>query len=717
VRLSFKPRTIRGKLLIASLVAIGSQVFFGFLEPRGSRARGYFLWEDRSLEWCAAHLLAPILGLALLVAVGTHVAKPIRRICRAAHALSAGDFRKRVVVTTGDEFELLGNAFNGLGQNLLKREAEVRNQAELLSGMVEAARQAFSTLDVRQCGKTIAMSMCEQLRAGSAVVFRKNGSDGGIKAIGRSGGGQIATWKRLATHATDSGEYLVVSERRPSDQSGESFLVGIPLRTGSRCLGAIVARFDCGDTRGDLRMGSPKADVLISFGIHAASALANAETYSQTEEYSEILEDWVDHLSSVMQVTSAISPSLTLDGTMSALAIATASVLKAHECAIYLLDRSGNLAVRSCCHKQNRVLSELKIQPDCQLTGVACAEKRPIACFDISAADSAVARAVAEELDYRGALSAPLLIGGEAIGAITVYDKQPRHFSADEMRLLTSIALHAAVVVRNADLYTRESSIAETLQKGLVSETPTSCKGLSFASEYMAALDEARVGGDFYEVNELPDGRIGVVMGDVSGKGLQAAIHLATCKNMIKALMYTHPGDPARVLRELNDALNFYFDLSFFVTVFCGVIDTQAGTLTYASAGHPPAVLICEGGRVHTCLPSTGTPAGSGQSCQYWAQCIDVEPSDLLLLYTDGVTDIVKDGALLGLEGLHEIIFQAGPCSPKKLVGHIRDRIREHLGSSSRDDIALMAMSFEGIRTKNRIGGGSNELATQIARH
>ena len=325
MRLSFKPRTIRGKLLIASLVAMGIQVVLGFLEPGSPRV---FPWQGRGLEWCGAHLLAPILGLVVLAVVGTHVAKPIRRICRAAHALSAGDFRKRITVTTGDEFELLGSAFNGLGENLLKREAEVRNQAELLSGMVEAARQAFSTLDARQCGKTIAKSMCEQLGADSAVVFRRNESDGGIKAVGRSGGGQIATWKRLANHAIDSGEYLVVSERRPSDECEESFLVGIPLRTGNKCLGAIVARFDRGDTRGDLRMGSPKADVLVSFAIHAASALANAETYSQTEEYSGILEEWVDHLAGVMQVTSAISPSLTLDGTMSALAIATASVLK-----------------------------------------------------------------------------------------------------------------------------------------------------------------------------------------------------------------------------------------------------------------------------------------------------------------------------------------------------------------------------------------------------
>lgn len=708
MRLSLRPRTIRGKLIIGSLVALGLEVFLELFEYWNNHGLSSSQLHNRAWGWRAANILAPVLGLAVIVVVAGYIAKPIRSLCHAAHALTAGDFRKRVKVTTGDELEMLGNALNGLGESLLRREDEVGKQADLLSGMVEAARQAFSTLDARECGKIIAESMCEELGASSAAVFRGSSADSGIKIIARSGGAPTTTWKRLANHTVDSGEYLVVGEQRSPDDDGESFLVGIPLGAGNKCLGAMVARFDRGDKRGDLRMGSAKADVLTSFGIHAASALANAEAYSQTEEYSEILEDWVDHLSSVMQVTDAISPSLTLDGTLSALASATASALKAHECVIYLLDRDDRLVVRSCRSKQNRVLSELEIQPHCQVTGLALAEKRPVACFDITTTDSAQARAVAEELGYRGALGAPLLVEDKAIGVITVYDIAPRQFSADEMRRLTSIALHAAVVVRNADLYTRESSIAQSLQKGLMSETPKTCRGLSFAGEYLPAFDEAMVGGDFYEVAELPGGSVAVVMGDVSGKGLQAAIHLATCKNMIKALMYTHPDDPARVLGDLNDAINHFFDLSFFVTVFYGVIDPEAGALTYASAGHPPALLISENGRVHTCLAGTGIPVGSGQKCAYWAQKVDVEPSDTLLLYTDGVTDAVKDGALLGIEGLHELIFRAGARSPKRLVRFICDRIREYQGSSMKDDIALMAVSFEGIRKKGGVSGGTN---------
>lgn len=701
MRLSLRPRTIRGKLIIGALVAIGLEAFLEFYIHA-------LPTQERAWVWRAANIAGPFSGLAVMVAVGVYIAKPIRRICHAAHALSAGDFRKRVNVTTGDELEILGNAFNRLGDSLLTREDEVRSQADLLSGMVEAARQAFSTLDAKKCAKTIAKSMCDHLGASSAVVFRRDASDGSLKAASRSSG-SAATWKRLANHAASSGDYLVVGEQGPADGGEESFLVGIPLLTGNKCLGAIVARFDQGHTRGNLRMGSPKADVLTSFGIHAASALANADAYSQTEEYSEILEDWVDHLSSVMQVTNAISPSLTLDGTMSALADATASVLRVHDCAIYLLDRNDGLAVRSCCNKENRTMTGLKIHPGCQVTGVAVTQKRPVACFDLGVADSLAARPVVENLGYRGALSAPLLVEGKAIGAITVYDTSPRQFSADEMRCLTSIALHAAVIVRNADLYTREASIAESLQKGLMSETPNSCMGLNFASEYMPALDEARVGGDFYEVSEMPGGQVAVVMGDVSGKGLQAAIHLAACKNMIKALMFTHPHDPGLVLSELNDAINHFFELSFFVTVFYGVIDPRAGTLTYASAGHPPAVLICERGKVHTYLPSTGMPVGSGQSCAYWTQRIVVQPSDMLLLYTDGVTDVVKDGALLGIEGLHELIFDAGPCSPHELVRCLCEKVHRYQQSSARDDIALMAVSFEGINAKGRVSGGPNE--------
>ncbi|MCX6343708.1 MAG: SpoIIE family protein phosphatase [Armatimonadetes bacterium] len=608
-----------------ALVQLGDQL--GFHSKLG---RTWMLMGDAG--WDLAYIVASFVGMLILFVVGNRVTYPLRRISYAANALAAGDYRRRISITTGDELEKLGKAFNKLGDSLLQHEADIKGKAEMLAGAVEAARLVSSSLDEKTCGKTVARAMCEYLGASSAVVFRKNDQNGGIKVIGRSGTGQTAAWKRLASHSADLGGYLVITEQIQDETDGEACLVGIPLQASDKPMGAIVARFDGGATRNDLRIGTIKSDLLIAFGIHAGAAINNSEAFSRTEHYSEVLEDWVDHLSSVMQVTDAISPSLTLNETMSALTRSTASAMNTDECAIFMPDKNGYLVVESCRDKQDSVLLNKRVRPGESVSGLAFAEKRPVTYFDATICGDEMARQFAESRDLRGMLSVPMIVEDQAIGAITVYDRKARQFRPDEIRLLTSIALHAAVIVRNASLYTKESSIAETLQRGLMSETPESCKGLRFASRYIPALDEARVGGDFYEVTELPDGRVAIVMGDVSGKGLDAAIHLATCKNMHKALMYANPNDPALVLRELNNALNFFFELSFFVTIFYGVIDTEAGTITYANAGHPPGLLISANGKMHDCLSATGMPAGAGQKCNYTARTINLSPSDMLLI-------------------------------------------------------------------------------------
>jgi serine phosphatase RsbU (regulator of sigma subunit) len=312
-------------------------------------------------------------------------------------------------------------------------------------------------------------------------------------------------------------------------------------------------------------------------------------------------------------------------------------------------------------------------------------------------------------------MSTPLIAEGDAIGAITVFTTEQRRFTPREIDLLESISHHAAFIVRNASLYTKECSIAESLQRSLMSDTPEECHGLSFAGRYIPVADEARVGGDFYEVTPLPNGKVGVVIADVSGKGLTAAMHLAASKFTMKAYMFAHPEDPASVLAELNDAINYYFDLSFFVTMFYCVIDTEAETLTYANAGHLPALLISGKGRLHAELGSTGTPVGAGQPCRYENGTADFGPGDKLLLYTDGVTDATKRGESLDIEGLHRLVFESEASSAPGLVDYICKHL-EHEGESARkDDIALLAVSFDRIRVANNaLLGGSNGQEIQL---
>ena len=735
----FRPRSIRTKLGLAFVIAVGSILAVQVLDaihncrrveqefrlcqraaeaPFGSPQREAAIARvtnsiQAELRDARTGLLLSgavgLLGLTAALVMANRVVRGTRRLARAARSMAVGDYRRRISIRTGDELESLGESFNALGESLLKHEQTAKEQADMLAGMLEAARAASTSLDAQECGRAIAKAVCEHLGASDAAVFRKDRTDGGVRVTARSGACHGPDWKRLAAHSADSGDYLVVAEQdRSLDGCAEAILVGAPLVTGSETLGAIVARFGEGLSREDLRLGSLRADVLRAFAIHAAVAMANAEVHSQTAEYSAALEDWVEHVSAVMQVTTAIASSLNLDEALEALAKATASVMETDECVIFLPDREGNLGVRVCFASGERRehLHHVRLAPGQSVSGRAFAERQCVSCYDGTNSDDELTRKLCEADSLGGILAAPLVVGDEAMGVIALYCFKPRQFSQREIQLLTSISLHAAVVVRNAKLYTTEATIAETLQRSLVSEAPEQCRGLEFAGRYIPALDEASVGGDLYDVTPLPNGKVAVVIADVSGKGLGAAIHLAACKYMLKALVCAHPDDPAAVLGELNEAINYCFHQDFFVTMFHAVIDPEKGSILYANAGHPPAFLISENGNMHSRLPSTGIPLGAGQACKYENQSVNAKPGDVLLLYTDGVTDAVKDGSRLDLEGLHKMVFESGRCSGAELVDRLIGKLSRDFDPSRKDDIALLAVSFGAAAAAAEAVGG-----------
>lgn len=705
------PRSIRGKLILALTIAVAPMMAVVLLDESWHIKNPGELTETHLESVILVVIAATLLSLVVICIAGNRLSHPIRRLALAANAIAVGDYRKRVKIRTQDELQALAEALNSLGRSLARKEALMKLHAEMLAGMAEAARIASSSLHIEECGKAVAKVMCTHLGARDATVFRRKTGEEEVKPIGRCGKRTRSAWKLIARRVTDSGEQLMISERNATnkaDQPGEdAYLVGVPLRSGESSIGAIVARFE-GCKRSEIEPGSVRGDLLSTFGIHAAAAIGNAEAYSASEEYSEVLEEWVDHLSSVMQVTDMISPSLTLDETLEALAKSTAAALNADLCSIFRPDQEGFLTLKACSRPDLAGHARAKFGPSDSEVAQAFAHKKSIACRDLRRSRFPASRKMAEVMGMRSSLSTPLVVEDRAIGAISVASSQPRQFMPREIRLLTSISLHAAVIVRNADLYTREFSIAESLQSNLVSEAPEECQGIRFATRYIPALEEARVGGDFYEVTPLPNGKIGIVIGDVSGKGLRAAIHLAACKYMMKPLMWANPNDPAAVLNVLNESLNYYFDGSFFVTIFYGVVDPETGEITYANAGHLPALLISNEGRMHSWLLGTGIPAGAGEKSHYENLHAHARRSDLLLLYTDGVTDVSSSKETLGIEGLEKLVFEAGDCTAKELVDSVCHRLLSDPEARQRDDMALLAASFENVNTPEiELSGGS----------
>ncbi|MCL5102820.1 MAG: SpoIIE family protein phosphatase [Armatimonadetes bacterium] len=240
--------------------------------------------------------------------------------------------------------------------------------------------------------------------------------------------------------------------------------------------------------------------------------------------------------------------------------------------------------------------------------------------------------------------------------------------------------------------YEREHKIAETLQESLLLPVPRQIDSFAFETTYRAASDEASVGGDFYDVFRIDDTRVGIVIGDVSGKGLSAAIQVAAIKYAIRGRAYESPS-PEVVMGQVNKTVLRDLDADSFITVFLGVLDSEERTLIYANAGHSPVFLWRHAELGATMLASTGIPVGIWDNATYEEFIVRLRHGDELLLGTDGLYEVRCGAGLLEIDGLLNIwseIRKTGHFIPTVLVDRIIDVCRGGL----RDDVAILHISL-----------------------
>lgn len=303
----------------------------------------------------------------------------------------------------------------------------------------------------------------------------------------------------------------------------------------------------------------------------------------------------------------------------------------------------------------------------------------------------------------RSLLALPLVYGGEATGAMTLYYQSPRALTPDDIGLAQNFAHQAANALQNARLfanlnaaYRRELRIAETLQQNFTSLIPPRVNRFEFAHEYQAALAEAEIGGDFYDVFPVGSGKMGVVMADVSGKGLKAALQTAMIKYTLRAFAAQHPDAPDDVLGRVNDVLSSDLGmLDGFVTLFYGILDTHTGVFVYANAGHEAPFWSRKSTGESLPLPSeNGLPLGCAPSVRYTAQTVQFAPGDLLALFTDGITEArAPDGEFLGADGLLALM-PAEAADARQACTEIFSHVRGFAGDHLRDDVSLLLLRY-----------------------
>lgn len=538
-------------------------------------------------------------------------------------------------------------------------------------------------------------------------------------------GMQIALTERMGTGVPDLARRTGVIQRRHSlddtwktDRAAAALKmrseIVVPITQGETILGLVQV----GNRGGSLTplSGFSEEDekLLGDIGATISVAVQHAQLYQKTLRRDEILRGLV------ARTGDAIAASSDAPLLMQILADDAARILGCRRVAVYAYEEENQRFVPLAAHEDGSERDE---------TGKGRAllqsfHGQPLACAIADLPAALTAGPVGGELPVPYVQNAPTALGLDVkdalflnspgyvfvlrsrdrrgIGLLCLLDAAPHLRQPDAAGFARALAAQASVTLENvrlfADLrasYERERRIAGTLQRSLLPTVPDQpIDAIQFAHKYQAALDESYIGGDFFDLFPLGEHTQGVVMADVSGKGLKAAVQTAMLKYTLRGFALETPDAPSRVLARVNDVLcSPMSSHDGFVTLFYAVLDTRTGEMVYANAGHePPLVREAATGGVRPLPPCDGLAFGAMGGVVY-EECRDaLAPGDLLLLYTDGLTEArADDGAFLGLDGLAALLPRPD-VSAAECVRAIYAGVSAFAGDVRRDDVAMLVL-------------------------
>ncbi len=280
-----------------------------------------------------------------------------------------------------------------------------------------------------------------------------------------------------------------------------------------------------------------------------------------------------------------------------------------------------------------------------------------------------------------------------SVSASPVRDSKGRVIGAASV--FRDISERAKFEQQRQQLFEREHRIAETLQQALIpSEIPSAMGNWSVAAKYQPALEEAKVGGDFYDVFPLRGGKYGILIGDIAGKGLAAAIRVASVRHTIRSYAYMDPS-PARVMMLTNNSLcKEGADENEMLSAFYAIVDPGDNTIVYANAGHEPPVVRNINGCVGE-LEVTGPMLGIINGFQYLEKSFTLEPASYIVMFTDGITEARKESDLFGKDGVIEHLSEIRGATPEEVAETLLQAATDYAGGCLQDDAAILVLDYE----------------------
>ena len=383
----------------------------------------------------------------------------------------------------------------------------------------------------------------------------------------------------------------------------------------------------------------------------------------------------------------------------------TKRLLQADACALLLPhDQPGLLAFRASSGWHRDPVAEQRSVPgDGQSgPGQVMQTQQPLLVEDLEVHDpTAWLPAWVRDEGFRGHAVVPLVSEGRSIGVLVLDTRQPRAPTEEDVRLLRLIANQAAIALENARLqqeevqrrqFEHELALGRQVQLGLL---PKSCPVVP-GWECAAVYEPARiVAGDFYDFVELPgkSDRLGLVIADVVGKGVAAALYMALSRTMVRTAALSGRR-PAKALVRANELIRKDSRSDRFVTVLFAVLDPHSGKLVYSNAGHNrPLWLQAATGELHE-LSARGIVLGIFEEVELEEQELEVAPGDVLLFYTDGVTEAINaHDQPFGEARLRAVLAEHAASTAEQVVQAVVGAVKEFVGDTPQsDDLTLFVL-------------------------
>jgi serine phosphatase RsbU (regulator of sigma subunit) len=586
-----------------------------------------------------------------------------------------------------------------------ERAADVELELNRTRALLEVVGEAIARLSLAHTLETAVERIAELLQVQQVGVYLMEGgrlfaAAGRGLAVGHDEiaarlqdalSGPLRARSAIHARAYDTDAALTAT-RTALVSAGQHSAIAVPLHVRDEVIGLLVAY------PGGRALGESDTALLTALGAQLAVAVQNARLHERTKELGERLGDVLAserqtsrQVNALYEISRSFAQSLSLEKTLETVTSTIVDVLDVDAAVIRVPDERGDQFVPRAVHvvgaHLDRAVRTILGRPQPR----PARSQHPVMLDIPTARRLGGAHALLIPFLDKGSTAAllPIATASDLLAELTILCLDPaRPIDADTLTTAGTIAQQAALAIDNARLYDQQKQFAETMQQSLLPRERLAIPGLDVGTVYESAA-QVDVGGDVFDFMELPDRRLAVVLGDVTGHGIDATADMAMAKFVFRSLAREHP-EPSDFLSHANEVVVGEIGVGKFITMAYLTVDPR-GEVLCASAGHPEPRLVHPDGTV-TGLACGGLALGIEESQEFEHVRAELPVGGSIVLYTDGVIESRRGRELFGSQRMDDLLAAHASAPAQALADTLLAACRDYAGGDLLDDCAIVVI-------------------------